>query len=806
MASYRTLPLWAWVSIISAIISLALLAADSHWFWSLLFILPGLIILFPAFRWRFIAEPWLKKLADYANNNEYTHAADNDSLMASWLSNITIGSLPTKLQTESPNSDAERTKPSTPELSYSEIKAIDGLLSLLHKIADKYRAEQKNSAKVNHTENNSINARELIAAEPGLGGLRIDKSYGGRELSLAALSKLILKLIQGNNGEIARLLIRINSGVPALVANFGSPKQKEKLLPTIAKGETICFAMGPANSQLAGFYAVIEGKDDELSDNSKPTNNMHKGIRVKLSEDDYKLPSFYADCDLLAIFMPVYSSLQETIPACFCWALVRPKEFKNIPPKGVHISKEYIIQSDKNGKRFLLSHISKEQSRLLFAYAGAQSLIQAQISSALVAVYITMQKAKDFPLLIENCAKQCQAGLLSKEVAVLYRDISYVNNSKLRYKEYSEISYLMDEILQNIRNINLNGIKHKTKPISKAQDEENYELSHTPNLQGILMSRNPYWANMLAAAKSQTDIKSQLRAVDYGLGHYIGSSLNSLLLSFNNGINGLDYINILAVYSKKISSLLAKYTNSSKRPIKAENNDRGLNRTFALKRRWNHLSAATAFIMQTWFIVSVIKHSSFDNNIGTDSIKALSPIDLLSSIFALNSILISAEYIRDENNLAAQSSSLSHWRNYAHTCAKELKSFIYKLPLSVPITRTLLLLSLTVNRDYNHKKEEEDYEISEIWSIPSKERAAFFDTLDKEENLYKKIEETVLLSWLVKEIFDKLPARYQTRPSKLSHKEWSAQLLKKELINEKDLKIIKDFYKNTYFITNIILK
>lgn len=80
-------------------------------------------------------------------------------------------------------------------------------------------------------------------AEIGAFGMKIEKKYGGLELTQAEYNE-IMKLLGSHDGNLAALLSAHQSiGVPQPLKLFGSEEQKEKYLPRIARGAISAFAL-----------------------------------------------------------------------------------------------------------------------------------------------------------------------------------------------------------------------------------------------------------------------------------------------------------------------------------------------------------------------------------------------------------------------------------------------------------------------------------------------------------------------------------------------------------------------------------
>lgn len=83
--------------------------------------------------------------------------------------------------------------------------------------------------------------------ELGAFGIKIPREYGGLGLSQASYTKAIA-LVTSQDGSVTALLSAAQSiGVPQPLKLFGTPEQKQKYLPRLAKGAISAFALTEAN-------------------------------------------------------------------------------------------------------------------------------------------------------------------------------------------------------------------------------------------------------------------------------------------------------------------------------------------------------------------------------------------------------------------------------------------------------------------------------------------------------------------------------------------------------------------------------
>ncbi|HTO73480.1 MAG TPA: acyl-CoA dehydrogenase family protein [Gemmatimonadales bacterium] len=100
--------------------------------------------------------------------------------------------------------------------------------------------------------------------ELGAFGIKIPREYGGLGLSQVAYTKAI-GLVTSQDGSLTALLSAAQSiGVPTPLKLFGTPEQKQKYLPRLAKGAISAFALTESNvgSDPAGLATHAELSED----------------------------------------------------------------------------------------------------------------------------------------------------------------------------------------------------------------------------------------------------------------------------------------------------------------------------------------------------------------------------------------------------------------------------------------------------------------------------------------------------------------------------------------------------------------
>ncbi len=948
LAEYRSLPLWAWSGIISAVIALSLLFAGAHWLWAFLAIAPAIVLCFPAVRIKLIVNPWLEQLADFSASIPQTiyeafpaagELDNHSSRAANWLTALTTGQMSIKerhtsphastgYETQYPGLNAEMDSMHIQELSVKERKTVDEYCARLQKILNKKHKSAKHSQSSNPTDGSSrITARELVAAEATICGLRVATSYGGAGLSMHAVSTIVGRLA-ATNLHLAQLVAVLNSGVASLIASFATQRQKEKLLPAIAKGEVISCPLGFADAEHLEFYAVRSKSPESTAKSSKKKKGiiikantaraehgspLHASIISSVPADSARPadPAHPSDVDLLAVFLPVYDNASiynkgddagddnvnavnqatQYTPHHYCWALINPNVFNAekssgagldtgagsdsgsgsdsssgsaskepsgehtpFPQQGIFVPEELIISGGSiedggnieeggdiedagsgsiepgksTSKQQLQAPVSMEQSAYHAAIIGTQSLIKAQKMSAIMATQIAKREQRQQA--IKATAVQCQNAWQLKYSRAMHFNLSPTSNDAVNNDGSSR---LIDEMLQQLceycedykdckdysssvlsGRAGIAGITGRAdRGLTNCQ---NYKYSTETDIS--LLVRDPYWRKMIEASDSQADNSSRLAAVDEWLGHYIGGFLRSFSLGMTGGINLSEYRAMIAGVIHKAKEML------SSRSITISP-DENLVKNSPLRHRWNHLSAASGFILQTMFIVRVIKGGSVNNmanimaNTTPDTTPSLS--GLLGRLLALNASLIAEQSEDNSEHNSADNQQLArvYWNDSVYQARNELAILINNLPCHAIIITIMRPLLLPFAWNYRPPTAAEEFQLAEIWAVPSVQREELFAELNKQHNSYKEVEEVVRLAWLVKEIYDRLfeeninypintpintplNASPLNTPRAMNTNEWQAKLLEDGIINADDVKIMDDFHKKSYILSN----
>ena len=887
LAEYRSLPLWAWSGIISAVIALSLLFAGAHWLWALLAIAPAIVLCFPAVRIKLIVNPWLEQLEDYSSSIPQTiyeafpaagELDNHSSRAANWLTALTTGQMSIKEGHASPHAstgdetqyqelNAEMANMHVQELSVKERKTVDEYCARLQKILNKKHKSAKHSQSSNPTDGSSrITARELVAAEATIGGLRVATSYGGSGLSMHAVSTIVGRLA-ATNLHLAQLVATLNSGVASLIASFATQRQKEKLLPAIAKGEVISCPLGFADTEHLEFYSVRSESQESTAKSSK----KKKGIIIKANAvraehgsplQNSIIPSYITprDVDLLAVFLPVYDNTHSAAaqdscgrgmataptntatqytPHHYCWALINPNVFNAgkslesdldtgsgsaskephgehppFPQQGIFVPEELIISGEygesiepgkSTNKQQLQAPVSMEQSAYHAAITGTQSLIKAQKMSAIMATQIAKREQRQQA--IKATAMQCQNAWQIKYSRAMHLNLCPASNDAVNNDGSSR---LIDEMLQQLCKYGKDCKGYSSSALSGIAgiagitgrgltNCPNYEYSTETDIS--LLVRDPYWRKMIEVSNSQADNSSRLAAVDEWLGNYIGGFLRSFSLGITGGINLNEYRAMIAGAIHKAREIL------SSRSI-AVSPDENLVKNSPLRRRWNHLSAASGFILQTMFIVRVIKRSPANIMASTTPDTTPSLSSLLSRLLALNASLLAEQ--SEHNSEDNQKLARVYWNDSVYQARNELAILINNLPCHAIIITIMRPLLLSFAWNYRPPTVSEEFQLAEIWAVPSAQREELFAELNKQHNSYKEVEEVVRLAWLVKEIYDRLFEENITHPINtpintpraMNTNEWQAKLLEDGIINADDIKIMDDFHKKSCIISN----
>jgi acyl-CoA dehydrogenase len=147
---------------------------------------------------------------------------------------------------------------SKPELSDEEQAFIDGPVSELCRMVDKWR--------INHKLNCLPQSIIKYICDHDFLGIIIPKRYGGLEFSPVAQSEILLRL--SNTGSGVNYLVGASNspGLGELLIKYGSDMQKEYYLPRLARGQEIpCFALtdpmaGSNETSIADTGTVCTGE------------------------------------------------------------------------------------------------------------------------------------------------------------------------------------------------------------------------------------------------------------------------------------------------------------------------------------------------------------------------------------------------------------------------------------------------------------------------------------------------------------------------------------------------------------------
>ena len=92
------------------------------------------------------------------------------------------------------------------------------------------------------------------ARREGFFGLIVPDRYGGRKMSNTGLSKLLQRLSSRSASVPVHIMVPASLGPAELIAHYGTPAQKQKHLPRLARGEIPCFGLtsAAAGSDAAG--------------------------------------------------------------------------------------------------------------------------------------------------------------------------------------------------------------------------------------------------------------------------------------------------------------------------------------------------------------------------------------------------------------------------------------------------------------------------------------------------------------------------------------------------------------------------
>lgn len=207
------------ISVISALISI----------WSFVFGLPILLLcillLIPALRMRLITQPMFQSLSNAMPSMSDT---EREALEAgtSWWEQELFQGHPDWHQYE---------QQQYPKLSQEEQDFIDHEVETLCGMLDEWEIHQHKDL--------PPEAWDYIKTQ-GFLGLIIPKSYGGREFSPFAQSRIMSKIASRSLTAAVSCMVPNSLGPGELLLNYGTEQQKQQYLPGLARGEEIpCFGL-----------------------------------------------------------------------------------------------------------------------------------------------------------------------------------------------------------------------------------------------------------------------------------------------------------------------------------------------------------------------------------------------------------------------------------------------------------------------------------------------------------------------------------------------------------------------------------
>lgn len=153
---------------------------------------------------------------------------------------------------------------SLPQLSAEEQSFIDNEVSELCSLVDEWE--------VNNSLKDLPPAAWQYLKDKGFFGLIIPKSYGGREFSHYAQSRVMSKIASRSGTAAVTAMVPNSLGPGELLMNYGTEEQKNRWLPGLAKGTEIpCFGLtGPEAGSDAG----------SIPDTGIVCMGMHEGQEV----------------------------------------------------------------------------------------------------------------------------------------------------------------------------------------------------------------------------------------------------------------------------------------------------------------------------------------------------------------------------------------------------------------------------------------------------------------------------------------------------------------------------------------------
>ncbi|OTG67719.1 acyl-CoA dehydrogenase [Acinetobacter silvestris] len=224
--------------------------------WSLIIgfplILICLILMINSFRMLVITKPAYKILANAMPSMSTTEREALDAGTSWWEKELFMGI---------PDWEKFNAYP-YPELSQQEQSFIDNEVEQLCVLLDEWEI---------HTHKDLSPEAWKFIKNNGFLGLIIPKSYGGREFSAFAQSRIMSKIASRSLTAAVSCMVPNSLGPGELLLHYGTDEQKDRYLPSLAKGTEIpCFGLtGPEAGSDAGAipdtgivcYGEFEGKN-----------------------------------------------------------------------------------------------------------------------------------------------------------------------------------------------------------------------------------------------------------------------------------------------------------------------------------------------------------------------------------------------------------------------------------------------------------------------------------------------------------------------------------------------------------------
>lgn len=211
-------------------IAVAILTALILTPWSLLLGIPlialGIIILFAPLRFNLITQPTYKTLANSMPSISTTEQEALEAGTSWWEKELFMGA-PDWSQFE---------KYPYPMLSAEEQSFIDNEVELLCSMLDEWEIHH-------HLKDLPPEVWQFIK-DKGFLGLIIPKSFGGKEFSSFAQSRIMSKIASRSLTTAVSCMVPNSLGPGELLMHYGTDAQKQQYLPGLAKGEEIpCFGL-----------------------------------------------------------------------------------------------------------------------------------------------------------------------------------------------------------------------------------------------------------------------------------------------------------------------------------------------------------------------------------------------------------------------------------------------------------------------------------------------------------------------------------------------------------------------------------